>query len=196
MVLACIPTMSSAPTAPPAILGFTVDGAAELRPDVLAVVAAVLGVGRDHADAEDAASETMRRAMEGQSKFQEGLPVRPWLLGIARHVALDARRSRGRTMRRAVHDPENGESALDRVAATRPDPFEQLAEARRAAKVRAALATLPEGPRLALTLFHLEGLGYEEIVRRLGVPMGTVATWMSRGRKALQGELSDEGAVR
>jgi RNA polymerase sigma factor (sigma-70 family) len=196
MFLACIPPMTPSLPAPVVTLGFTAETAKDLMPAVLAVVAAVLGVSRDHADAKDAANETLRRALEGHSSFQEGLPLRPWVIGIARHVALDARRARSRTVRRVGYDPGDGDAALDRVATARPDPFEQLAEARRAAKVRDALETLPEGPRLALTLFHLEGLGYEEIVRRLGVPMGTVATWMSRGRKALMGELSDEGAVR
>jgi RNA polymerase sigma-70 factor (ECF subfamily) len=177
----------------PSAEGFDEAAAAALLPDVRAVVAAVLGVGRSHPDADDAANEAMRRALEGRGRLQAGLPVRPWLLGIARHVALDARRSRGRTAARTAPDHTDGSAAVDHVAATRPNPFELLAEARRAAKVRDALATLPEGPRQALTLFHLEGLGYDEITRRLGVPMGTVATWVSRGRKALLGELAAGG---
>lgn len=51
--------------------------------------------------------------------------------------------------------------------------------------MRRVLETLPEGPRQALMLFHLEELGYQEIAKRLGVPLGTVATWVTRGRKAL-----------
>jgi RNA polymerase sigma-70 factor (ECF subfamily) len=117
-------------------------------------------------------------------------------MGIARHVALDARRVRGRSLRRRPPETADGTSPLDDVPTQKPNPFEQLAEARRAAKIREALARLPDGPRQALTLFHLEGVGYDEITRRLGVPMGTVATWMSRGRKALLGELESEGDMR
>jgi RNA polymerase sigma factor (sigma-70 family) len=165
-------------------------------PDVAAVSAAVLGVGRDHPDVQDAVSETMRRAIEGMGRLHDGEPLRPWLMGIARHVALDARRARGRSLRRRAPETVDGASPLDDIPVQKPGPFEQLADARRAAKVKEALARLPEGPRQALTLFHLEGVGYDEITRRLGVPMGTVATWVSRGRKALLGELESEGTMR
>ena len=181
-----------APGAPPALAEGDV---AALLPAVRAVIAAVLAVGREHPDVEDATSETMRRAVEGRGRVRDGDPVRPWLLGIARHVALDARRTRGRTVRRTPPEPRasGDESLLDRIPTHRPDPFEQVAQARRDARVRDALTRLPEGSRRALTLFHLEGLGYEEIGVRLGVPGGTVATWISRGRRALAGELADEG---
>lgn len=190
-----VPSNAPAAAARPASIGRNDASIAVLRPDVLAVVAAVLAVSRDHADAQDAANETLRRAVEGEARLHDGAALRPWLIGIARHVALDARRARGRMARRAAPDDAEGPSALDRVATARPGPFEQLADARRAARVRAALATLPDGPRQALTLFHIEGLGYEEIVQRLGVPMGTVATWVSRGRKALAIELAAEGTA-
>jgi RNA polymerase sigma factor (sigma-70 family) len=161
-----------------------------------AVVAAVLAVGRDHADVEDGVSETMRRAVEGAMRLRPEEPVRPWLLGIARHVALDARRARSRTLRREVRTVEgDDERPLDRIASPRPDPFELLAQAERDASVRKALEALSDSSRQALSLYHLEGLRYEEIGERLGVPMGTVATWIARGRKALLGELERQGAA-
>jgi len=196
MLSVSIPQPSPTEKGSPLSRGLT-EAAAALLPDVLAVVAAVLGVGRDHPDAQDAASETMRRAVEGHERLRAGDPLRPWLMGIGRHVAKDARRARGRTVRRlAAEAPTEGPTLLDQVPTGRPGPFEQLAQARTAERVRQALTTLPEGPRQALTLFHLEGLGYDEITRRLGVPMGTVATWVSRGRKALLSELAAEGALR
>jgi RNA polymerase sigma-70 factor (ECF subfamily) len=185
------------PRLPAPVTSASADALAELAslaPLVRVVVAAILAVGRDHADVEDAASETMRRAVEGRARLRAGEPVRPWLVGIARHVALDARRVRGRTARRIVQEPAGEEASLvDRAPTPRPDPFQQLAQARQDARVRTALETLPEGPRRALTLFHLEDVGYDEIAARLGVPMGTVATWISRGRKQLASELALEG---
>jgi RNA polymerase sigma-70 factor (ECF subfamily) len=54
------------------------------------------------------------------------------------------------------------------------------------------LAKLPDGPRHALQLFHLEGLSYQEIASRLTVPLGTVATWVTRGRKAMAEALEED----
>jgi RNA polymerase sigma-70 factor (ECF subfamily) len=40
-------------------------------------------------------------------------------------------------------------------------------------------------------MFHMEGLEYQEIAERLEVPLGTVATWVSRGRKAMATTLAE-----
>jgi RNA polymerase sigma-70 factor (ECF subfamily) len=118
-----------------------------------------------------------------------GAPIRPWLLGVARHVAIDLRRSRGRDGRR--QDADAG--TIDAIPASRLGPFEDLAKARLALQVRQALARLPAGPRQALTLFYLDGLAYDDIAQRLAVPSGTVATWLARGRQALKAELDATG---
>ncbi len=174
--------------------GFSVETEA-LRPLVRAVAAAVLRLGRSHPDVEDCTNETLRRALEGRGRLRPGEPVRPWLLGIARHVALDAQRARQRDLRLVVRsdDPE-GDAPLDRVADSSPGADERLSRARELARVRSAMATLPEEQRQALELFHVEGLAYREISQRLGVPIGTVCTWISRARRAVAAALDTEGA--
>ncbi len=163
---------------------------AELRPHVRAVVAAVLGLGRDHPEVDDCAHEALKRALEGRDRLRPGEPLRPWVTGIARHVALDSMRARKRQRDRTV-SPQVGEDGVavdpvDRVADTSPDAFQRLADARRRDAVAQAMASaLPEGQRQALTMFHMEGLQYQEIAARLGVPLGTVATWVMRARKSV-----------
>jgi RNA polymerase sigma factor (sigma-70 family) len=162
---------------------------ADLRPHVRAVIAAMLGVGRDHPDVEDCAHEALRRALEGRDRLRDGEPLRPWVTGIARHVALDALRARKRQRDRIASAPKDAEEGapgpLDQVADTGPSPFDRLADARRKETIARALGALPEGQRRALTMFHMEGLQYQEIAARLGVPLGTVATWVMRARKSV-----------
>jgi RNA polymerase sigma-70 factor (ECF subfamily) len=168
---------------------------AELRPLVRAVVACVLREPPDHADVEDCTSEAMRRALEGQSTLRG--PVRPWVLGIARHVALDTLRARQKQRQRNVDVNEEapqstGTLVIDRLVDPGAPADEQIEIAERAVRVRRVLDKLPEGPRKALELFHMEGLQYQEIAARLEVPLGTVATWVTRGRKAMAEALEDE----
>jgi RNA polymerase sigma-70 factor (ECF subfamily) len=167
-----------------------------LRLIVRAVVARTLNVPVSHADVEDCASETMRRAIEGRARLKEGEPLRPWVIGIARHVALDAIRARKRQRDRHVEPAPDSSSSVvdvaDRIPDSKPGPFERVASARDAQTVRAALAKLPDGARRALELFHVEGLTYPEIAKEMGVPLGTVATWILRGRKALAAEVTNE----
>ncbi len=169
--------------------------AAELRPLLRAVAASVLHVGPEHPDVDDAVSETMRRAIEGRARLRAGEPLRAWIVGIVKHVALDAARSRTRAQRRQANEPPpdsaSAGSLADRIPDSKPSPFERTARAQELARVEAALGELPEKQREAVTLFFLEGLSYVEIGRRLSVPVGTVATWILRGRKALAATLTE-----
>jgi len=170
---------------------------AALRPLVRGVIAKVLNLSPSDPDVEDCAHEALRRALEGQDRLRAGEPLRPWVVGIAKHVALDAARSRKRSRERHVeprpdHDGEGSSSPVDELADAAPGPLDALERARNAKMVRDALEKLPAGAREALSLFHLEGLGYQEISARLDVPLGTVATWVSRGRKAMVAALAKE----
>ena len=168
--------------------------AAELRPLVRAVVACVLREPPDHADVEDCTSEALRRALEAQTELRG--PVRPWVLGIARHVALDTLRARQKQRARNVEAPldasDSTKNVMDRLIDPGAGADEQMEVAERALRVRRILRQLPEGPRNALQLFHMEGLSYQEVAARLEVPLGTVATWVTRGRKAMAEALEDD----
>lgn len=194
--------LESASTLVPRSPGSPVDPAREvvlaelgaLRPLVRAVAAAVLREPHDHPDVEDVTQETLRRAVEG--KTRPAGPARPWLLGVARHVALDALRARRRERARGCDEggaPESSPGLLvERLADPQAGADDAMLDAERRTRVARALARLPEGPRRALELFHAEGLGYAAIAARLEVPLGTVATWVTRGRKAIAEALADE----
>ena len=162
-----------------------------LRPVVRGVVAHVLGEAMSSADVEECTQEAMRRAFEGRDSLRDGQALAAWASGIARHVALDEIRSRRRARARLQLAPKSegeasdGLDAIEKVADSAPDAFEQLARADRDARIRAAMGKLPEKQREVLTLFHLEGLDYKAIAARLNVPLGTVATWVLRGRRAM-----------
>jgi RNA polymerase sigma-70 factor (ECF subfamily) len=161
---------------------------AALRPAVRAVIACVLGEGKDHPDVEDCTHEALRRALEGQARLRPGEALRPWVLGIARHVALDARRARKRDrLRTAQPVGDDAEEPVDLLVDPLAAPDERAATAQRAQMVSEALRGMSEAQRQAMILFHVEGQNYQRIAEQLGVPMGTVATWLARGRKLLAG---------
>lgn len=170
------------------------DGALDgLRPMVGAVVARVLGLPRSHADVQDGVGETFRRLLEGLDRVRPGEPVGPFAAGIARHVALDMLRSRRRSGQRTVDDDGTAANAAPDPT---PGPEERVIDGEEASRVRRALATLSESHREALMAFHVDGLAYHEIAAKMGVPMGTVATWISRARKSVAAAVArheDEG---
>ena len=67
-------------------------------------------------------------------------------------------------------------------------PVERARLVRRelAAKIQAALETLPEKHRTILVLRELEGLSYEELAVRLGIHKGTVMSRLFHARRKMQ----------
>jgi RNA polymerase sigma-70 factor (ECF subfamily) len=58
--------------------------------------------------------------------------------------------------------------------------------------VEAALAALPERQRVALTLFHYEGLSQIEVGDMLGITDEAVESLLARARRSLKTALKDE----
>lgn len=106
-----------------------------------------------------------------------------WIFGIAHFKATGAHRDRTRLKRAAVV-PTNVEF-LHGVADD-TDADARLAAREDLGRVRQVLESLPDDQREVLELAVLEGLPYEEIADRLGVPEGTVKTRVSRARTRLR----------
>jgi RNA polymerase sigma-70 factor, ECF subfamily len=134
-------------------------------------------------EAEDLAQDTFVRAFVHFERFDPERPVLPWLIAIARRLCLDVLRRRKVS---AMAD------ALPLSAPPRPGPESEAAVREQLSHLDRALADLDDGPKEAVILFHIEGLSYREIAAALEVPMGTVMTWLHRGRAQLKQAL--EGA--
>jgi RNA polymerase sigma-70 factor (ECF subfamily) len=131
----------------------------------------VLVVGDPH-DAEDIAQDTYLAAFRAWDRFDGG-DLRAWLYTIGLRLAFNHRRGRRRWLA-AIGRVEYSRSSLS--DASDPD-------------LAAALATLDARTRSALLLNVVDGYTQAEIARMLGVPEGTVASWLSRARAALRREL-------
>jgi RNA polymerase sigma-70 factor (ECF subfamily) len=130
------------------------------------------------ADAEDLAQETFVRAFVHRERFDSTRPLKPWLLTIARNLCIDRLRS---------HEQRHGAETDVIAIADRSAGAEQAVATRQELELLArGLEQLAEGPREAIALYHLEQLSYREMSEVLGVPIGTVMTWLYRGRKRLR----------
>ena len=150
-----------------------------------------LRIVRDRAEAEDVIHDAFVTVGDraGQYVVERGA-VGAWLVTLVRNLSID--RTRRRDRRGAIardviaHDPEA------RVAATPVDPEAQLGAARERERVRRALAQLPEVQRTTLEIAFFEGLTYQEIAEREGVPLGTIKSRAARALTALREALGTE----
>ena len=149
-------------------------------PTVLAIARRML---RDDAEAEDVAQETMLRLWRNAAGLELGPNgVRPWLRRVASNLCIDRVRARRNT---TVVEEVPEESAP-------PSQLRHLAERELGARVDAALQALPERQRLALTLFHYEGMSQIEVGQVLGISDEAVESLLARARRALKVALKEE----
>lgn len=180
--------MAMTPNGSERIAAPTPESEAAVQPDAAraklrAFCARILGLAASHPDAEDCAQEALARALLAAEPHGPG-----FVFGIARNVCLDHLRARGRRRESFAGAPDS-QSDLGRVASSEPSPEEKTVQGQRESLLLAALQDLPENQRVALHMFYLEKKPYDAIAAHLGVSMGTVATWLSRGKARLAAQL-------
>ncbi len=97
-----------------------------------------------------------------------------WTATIARNRAIDRLRAKGSRPTSPLED-------AGMVADTAPLADTLIDSARGAASVQAALAMLDPRQAAAIRSCYFEGLTYEELAVREGVPVGTLKSWVRRG---------------
>jgi RNA polymerase sigma-70 factor (ECF subfamily) len=144
--------------------------------------AVALRLTRKEADAEDLVQDTYLRAFRSAGQFAQGTNLRGWLFTILHNTFLNQRRDRSR-------DPVDANSEVveqaPHVVEGAGNPEELLLRSTMDTELRAALDSLPEAFREAVWLRDVEEFSYEEIAGIVGVPIGTVMSRISRGRRAL-----------
>ena len=133
--------------------------------------------GGNYADAEDLAQETALKAYLSYNGFVERFRFSTWLYRIAYNSFIDYRRKR--------HiDTAPIESAGSACIDDRqPQQYEDLYR---------ALEGLPPNEKAEMLLFYMEDLKIIDIALILKKPIGTVKSYLSRGRQHLKSILSNE----
>lgn len=148
------------------------------------VFGVALRITRDRAVAEEVVQDVFHAIWRTAAGFQPEGRVSAWILGIARHRAIDATRARqfrSRQREQAI-DP-----ALDMAAHERTEDHVERRIARE--QVRAALLRLPAAQREVLGLAFYAGMSHTEIAAHLGAPVGTVKTRVRLGLQRLRRQL-------
>jgi RNA polymerase sigma-70 factor (ECF subfamily) len=133
-------------------------------------------------DAEDLVQDTYLKAFRSAHQFEPGTNLKAWLFTILHNTFRNIRRHDGRNP--VDIDSEAVEQAVDDTPGTQ-SPEQILTRATLDVDLQAALDALPGAFRQAVWLRDVEELSYAEMATVLGVPIGTVMSRISRGRRAL-----------
>ena len=147
-----------------------------VRPHLDDVYTLCLRLTRNPVEAEDLAQEALVKALRSHHLYNPERPIRPWLLTVAGNLARS--RLRSTWWRKVVPFAQERE--------TRVTPESEAHGMDRDAKVRAALATLPDIYREAVAVFHLQDLSYKEMAEITGVSVPALKQRVRRGTLLLR----------
>lgn len=150
-------------------------------PRILAAINRRHGGVLDGHDLADLAQDTVVLVWRKLSIFEQGGELDTWAYGIAMREFMNALRRKLRPLGRsdAREAGENGEIA----ARPEPDPLEH-------AEIETCLAELDADEQRIIRLKHEDGLTFEEIGVRLGIPANTAKTRHYRGLRTLEARLT------
>jgi RNA polymerase sigma factor (sigma-70 family) len=125
--------------------------------------------------ARDAAQEAAVAALTDLGRLRSPDRFGAWFCGIALNVSRRWLRQLG---------PEIAGEPAD-LASACPGPAEVAESADVAARVRGAVAALPNGQQDAVLLFYLQGMSHREVAAELGISVGAVKSRLHQARAAL-----------
>ncbi len=145
----------------------------------------LMRLGMDRGASEELAQEVMIVLWQKAHLFDPAKSsLSTWLFRVARNRRIDHKRRD----RSALLDPED-----PMFQPEAPEPADQTVDAvRRDARIRAAMADLPEDQRELVRFAFFNGLSHSEIAAETGLPLGTVKSRIrlafSRLRKAIEAD--------
>ncbi len=162
---------------------FDVDDA--YRDHAAAIFRFAVGAVGDRSEAEDLVQEVFTRAWRSRSHYDpDRASLRTWLFAIARNLALDVHRARGRRPLLADGGADGPAGhALDDAREPGRGPEEDVVERLRVAE---ALVRLSPEHREVVVAVHLQGRTYAELAVTTGVGVPTLRTRMHYGLRAMR----------
>jgi len=173
---------------PPEADTFSADALAFLNP----LYGTALRLTRNPSAAEDLVQDTYLKAFRARASFRPGTNLKAWLFTILHNTWRNRRRDRARDRVDVDSDAVErvAEHGQDSLSASSDTPEAALLREVLSEDLRTALEGMPEAFREAVWLRDVEDLTYQEIAAVLGVPVGTVMSRLSRGRRYLHEALT------
>jgi RNA polymerase sigma-70 factor (ECF subfamily) len=157
------------------------------------------GLTRCEADADDLLQDALMHAYMGFHTFQEGTNLKAWLFRILYNRWVTTHRTRQRRPSEVaiekVTESELASRAARLPAAVRSAEAEVL-DGLPDSEIKTAMEALPAGFAAAVYYADIVGYTYVQTSAILDVPLGTVMSRVSRGRKRLRVALAHLAAGR
>jgi RNA polymerase sigma-70 factor (ECF subfamily) len=146
-------------------------------------------------EALDLSQEIFLKVFQALPRYNAEYKFSTWIFRIASNAGIDfLRKRRIRTVSMDAPPPGDGEedAAPREFPSAGLDPYGELRNEERRAKIGREIAALPAEFRELIGLRHFAGLSYEEIADAKKMPLGTVKNKLFRARAVLKTRLAGE----
>jgi RNA polymerase sigma-70 factor (ECF subfamily) len=125
--------------------------------------------------------------------FKEGQPILPWIKKITVNTCLNfvnRCKDNNLSLNMAIDDDQN--LLEDTIASSISVDDEVICKSTKKL-LEDAIQNLPGDMKMAVILRHIQGMSYESIAKAMGRPVGTIKTYIFRGRSMLKDKLKATG---
>ncbi len=138
---------------------------------------------------EDLEQEVYLRVYNNSDKYQATGSFKSWICTIARNISKDYLKSAKYRLEQPVNDDEN--NIINSIKDKKNNPENEFLSKLRQKKIVNAINNLKPKFKEIVILAEIEGLSYEDISKKLKIPLGTVKSRLYNAKKQLAEELSD-----
>lgn len=149
---------------------------------------------RDRELSEDLAQDTFIKVLNALDRYNPEYKFSSWIFKIAHNTTIDhIRKKEPQTL--SLHGSphartqEQAEATSFTAVDTAEDPEQYTQSQELGSEIEAAIQELRPVYREAILLWHVEGRPYDEIADIMDLPLGTVKTYIHRGRNELRKKL-------
>ena len=136
--------------------------------------------------AEDVVQDVLLRAWRGLPAYRGEASVSTWIYSITRNTCLTALRRVGRKNSLSIEEP-----AVRMETESLPSPQQSAL----LWDLPTLLTSLPDKQRQVFVLFYVEDKSYAEVALLLDLPVGTIKTYLHRGRKTIASLLQEKNGT-
>src|ERR1700679_339210 len=140
-------------------------------------------------DGEGAVQDALLSAYKHLDQFKGSAKMTTWLTSIVTNSALTQLRRRPRQSHTSLDEPlaqDQNSSVSDRLVDERPSPEDECAVSELHEHLMQIVGELSPSLRKAIQLRDFEEMSTSEAAEILGVPEGTIKSWVSRARLRLR----------
>lgn len=146
----------------------------------------VFGMISNESDREDVCQDVFIKLYQNLSHFQFQSKISTWIAKIAYNTCINHLTKKKVPL---FDDCSTGRQSIDDYLSNRTSPEQFAEDSDLAQRLQNEISRLPIRFRTILTLYHLDEMSYTEIAEILGLPEGTVKSYLFRARKLLKERL-------